>query len=319
MKKILAILLIISVSVMLVSCGGRKSEADYYYDGGDDYSYGYASDSGYAQNYDYEAKEEAAGGSYATGQNGNPLSSGLKLTYSASIAVETLEYDKSLEAIMDSISKAGGFISYRNEGGGYTSTYGTYMKKWVRLEARIPAGSYQSFLDGSADFGNVTSLLSSMEDITSQYVDTEARLSSLNAQRERLEEMMKKAENVSDLIEIESQLSETIYQIESYTARKNTFDNLVSYSTVTIELNEVSVVTYKTETFWDRLIATIGSSLRDFADFLEGLLLGAIYLLPFAAVICLIAIPVIRGIKKKRAKKQAAAEAEAQPLPKSID
>ena len=130
---------------------------------------------------------------------------------------------------------------------------------------------------------------------------------------------MKKAEDVSDLIEIEAQLSDTIYQIESYTAKKNTFDNLVSYSTVNIELNEVSVVTYKTETFWDRLLATIGNSLRDFADFLEDLLLGIIYLLPFALVLFLIAIPVVKGVKRKRAKKQAAAEKEAQPLPRAVD
>ena len=269
-----------------------------------------------------DSREEAKAGDsydYAT-QSGNALASGLKLTYSANISVETLEYEKSLSAILEAIEKAGGFISYRNEGGGYTSTYGSYIKNWVRLECRIPAGNYQSFLDGTSDFGNVTGLLSSMEDITSQYVDTEARLSSLNAQRQRLEEMMKKAESVSDLIEIEAQLSDTIYQIESYTARKNTFDNLVAYSTVTIELNEVSVVTYKTETFWDRLIATIGSSLRDFADFLETLLLGIIYLAPFAAVICLIAIPLVKHIKKKRAKKlAAAAENAAQPLPKETD
>lgn len=317
MKKLLAILLIVTFCCMLASCGRNKSDAEYYYEPSEDHSYNaYDSGSGYAADFEYKEGSES---NYSSGYTGNPLAAGLKLTYSANISVETLDYDKSLEAVLDSINKAGGFISYRNEGGGYTSTYGTYMKKWVRLEARIPAGNYQSFLDGTADFGNVTSLLSSMEDITSQYVDTEARLSSLNAQRERLEEMMKKAEDVSDLIEIEAQLSDTIYQIESYTAKKNTFDNLVSYSTVNIELNEVSVVTYKTETFWDRLLATIGNSLRDFADFLEDLLLGIIYLLPFALVLFLIAIPVVKGVKRKRAKKQAAAEKEAQPLPRAVD
>ncbi|MBR4928405.1 MAG: DUF4349 domain-containing protein [Oscillospiraceae bacterium] len=320
MKKILALIMLAVLCVSLVSCGRRKEASDeyggYYYDpAGSDYDL--PAESGFYNSYN-ESKSDSA--EYHTGNTGTPLSTGLKLTYSANIDIETLEYDKSLQAILDSIQKAGGFVSYRNEGGGYTSDYGSYIRKWVRMECRVPSGSYQAFLDGSAEFGNVTGLTSSMEDITSQYVDTEARLSSLNAQRERLTEMMKKAETVSDLIQIEAQLSETIYQIESYTARKNTFDNLVAYSTVTISLEEVSVVTHQAETFWDRLLATIGDSLRDFADFLENLLLSAIYLLPFAVVLAVLAVIAVKIIKKKKAKKAAQTAAVSDvTLPKKVD
>lgn len=319
MKKILAFLLLTVLCLSLVSCGSRKEKSDqgaYYAEpsGGD---YEFPSDSGFYNTNDSMSENKAENPEHASAS----LASGLKLTYSASIDIETLEYDKSLQSILDAIRKAGGFVSYRDEGGGYTSDYGSYIRKWVRMECRVPAGSYQEFLDGSSEFGTVTGLLSSMEDITSQYVDTEARLSSLNAQRERLTAMMEKADTVADLIEIESQLSETIYQIESYTARKNTYDNLVAYSTVTITLEEVAVVTRQAETFWDRLLATIGDSLRNFADFLETLLLSVIYLLPFAAVLTVLALLTVRVLRKRKAKKPAKkAEGPVDPsLPRKLD
>lgn len=329
MKKFCAILMIALLSVTLVSCGRKSAEGEYYYDPGydsGDYPSSSSSDWG-IQGYAYNsAKEESYAEDSYTSANATPGSpnpsptSGLKLTYNASISVETLEFDKSLEAVMNAIEQAGGFVSYRNEGGGYTSTYGSYLKKWMDIECRIPAAKYQSFLDGTSEFGNITSLKSTMEDITSQYLDTQSRLSSLEAQRDRLTEMMKKADTVSDLIEIEAQLSEVIYQIENYTARKNTFDDLVALSTITISIQEVSVVTPSTETFWDRLIATIGSSLRDFVDFLEGLLLSVIYIIPFALVIVPIVLLIIKLIKKRKAKKLAkAASSDAEvSIPKEI-
>lgn len=338
MKKIFAILMIAVLCMTLVSCGSKKADSEYYYE--PSYDTGFDSDeypssaayfddpaaggwgaTSYAPSYNGEAKEDSSSAnSSGSGSGSHSATSGLKLTYNGSISVETLEFNKSLEAVMSAIEQAGGFISYRNEGGGYTNTYGSYMKKWMDIECRIPAGNYQSFLDGTSEFGNVTSLKSTMEDITSQYLDTQSRLTSLEAQRDRLTELMRKAETVSDLLEIEYQLSETIYQIENYAARKNTYDDLVAYSTVTISIKEVSVVTPSAETFWDRLIATIGSSLRDFVDFLETLLLGVIYLAPFALVIFGLALLVVRTVKKRRAKKQAKlAEAAAQSVPKEAE
>ena len=321
-KNILALISLLMICLLLVSCGAKKAESEYYYVSDDsmyDSDY-YAESPNKPGGFSNEAKDSYNGPDYPSMSSPSDLSN-LKLTYTADINVETLEFDKSLAAILDAVNASGGFISYRNEGGGYTSTYGSYSRKWISLECRIPSGNYQSFIDGSSEFGTVTSLLSSMEDITSQYLDTESRLSSLYAQRDRLTEMMKSATLVSDLIQIEAQLSEVIYQIENYTARKNTYDNLVAYSTVNIELNEVSVVTHQAETFWDRLFGAFSDSFREFAGFLENLLFALIYLLPFAAVLALIAIPVIRTIKKKRALKKKTLEGSAEPvtIPKEIN
>ena len=67
-----------------------------------------------------------------------------------------------------------------------------------------------------------------MEDITNQYVDVEARLESLQAQQERLYELLEQAQDIETVLAIQNQLTEIQYQIESYTAQQRSYDQQVS-------------------------------------------------------------------------------------------
>ena len=55
------------------------------------------------------------------------------------------------------------------------------------------------------------------ENVTNQYIDVNARITSLENQRDRLNALADQAETTADLLEIESQLSDVQYQLESYT------------------------------------------------------------------------------------------------------
>ena len=326
MKKLIAGILLVCFCALLTSCGRKNADMEFYEKSDWESSPGeaYTSDAGFQGAYDsYSnggdmpsyASNDAQGITFRADPN-------LKLIYTGNVSVETLKYDESLSAIMEAISRNGGFVSRINEGGGYTSSSGYYHRKWIDLECRIPAEKYQEFLDGSDDFGNVTSLLSNMQDITSSYVDIEARLNSLNAQKDRLTNMMEKAQTVSELIEIESQLSEVIYQIESYTAQKNTYDSLLAYSTVSISLQEVSTVTHSTDTFWDRLVSSFIESFHNFVGALEDILFLLIHILPFAILFMIIGIPLIKGIRKRRKakkeNKEKVTENSADQIPKQL-
>ena len=85
-------------------------------------------------------------------------------------------------------------------------------------------------------------LSESTEDVTADYVDVEARLNSLEAQRQRLEELRAQAGNLEDLLAIENQLTQVQYQIESYTGQKRVLDDQITYSTVNVYLDEVKVL-----------------------------------------------------------------------------
>ena len=58
--------------------------------------------------------------------------------------------------------------------------------------------------------------------------------------------MMEQAGDLETLLAIQNQLTEVQYQIESYTAQQRTYDDLISYSTVDVTVEEVKQITEKT-------------------------------------------------------------------------
>ena len=140
-----------------------------------------------------------------------------------------------------------------------------------------------------------------MDDITSQYVDVQARLKSLRTKLARLEELEAQAETVEDLLAIEDRINDVQYDLENYTAQLRLYDDKVDYCTVTINVNEV--VTYsevKKDTAWNRFAEAFEDSFDSFVAFLQGLVVALIYILPYAIIAAVILIIVLLITKKKR-------------------
>ena len=138
------------------------------------------------------------------------------------------------------------------------------------------------------------------ENITSSYIDVQARLSALEAQRDRLNELADQAETTADLLEIESQLSDVQYQLENYTRQLKNMDQQVSYSTVDIRLSEVATLTPTGTTFGERVVDAFADGWRGFVVFLQGFVLAVIYLWPVLVVVGVIAAVVIAFIRHRR-------------------
>ena len=110
----------------------------------------------------------------------------------------------------------------------------TGSSRSVNLTYRVPQANYQSFLDAVAQAGNVTYKSQQAEDVTTQYMDIEARLSNLTAQRTRLQELQAQADNLSDLLQIETSLTDVQSQIESWQSQLDWYSNQVSLSLIHI-------------------------------------------------------------------------------------
>jgi hypothetical protein len=308
--KLIALTLL--AAVFLTACGGKSPQnggayypSDMETAGGSFY---------YDEAYDYAPMEVPAPDPVYNSE-GKPANSadgkqaGLILTFSANVDIETLDFEQSMQAIRSAIEACGGYISSQRQNGGYTNYGGYYVTQSVDMQIKVPADRFQEFLNGTAQFGNVTSVNSWQEDITGAYMDTKARLESLESQRQRLMAMMDQAETVSDLIQIEAQLSETIYQIESYTSQMKIYQGLADYSTIDISLREVSVVTSNPQTFGERIIETFKRTGRNFVDTCEDLVLTLIELLPGLIILAVIVLVIVRVVKARKARKQREYEA----------
>lgn len=307
--KCLAIL--VMAATLLTGCGGASKEmaadtaastTEAYYNEG----------SGYLSNDIYVTEEAAEETTIAE----EPMAEGSeavevqdtarKLIKNVDLNVETETFDELLATVESKTEVLGGYIesSYTYNGSSY---YGGGRRN-ASLTIRIPAGKLDEFLSSVAEASNVTSRNERVTDVTLQYVDLESHKKTLLAEQERLLELLEEAETIEDIIALEGRLSEVRYQIESMESQLRTYDNQVNYSTVYLEIEEVNKVTpVKEQTIGEKIITGFTENLYDVG---EGLLDFGIWLiihipnLVIWAVVILIAVLIIKGIRKHHQKKK---------------
>ena len=191
--------------------------------------------------------ERSAEGSTAQSAQSAQSAQNSKIIYTANLTLESKDYDAARAALDEALADADGYMESSNE-----STY-TGSSRSLSLTLRVPQEHYASFLAAAAQAGNLVNRSEQAEDVTSQYVDLEARLANLKAQRTRLQELQASADNLSDLLEIESSLSDVQYQLESYQSQLDWYSDQVECCTVYISLDEVQTYTPVDESFVSRL------------------------------------------------------------------
>ena len=250
------------------------------------------------------AMEDAANGT-GTGAGATDLDSGAltpqdsrKIIYNATLWLETKQYDQASADLLEAASQAGAYVQSSESSGsaerGDRSVYYTL---------RVPADNYSEFLNAAAQAANLVRRSESSQDVTAEYVDLEARLASLEQQRQRLDELAAKAESLEDLLAIEQQRSEVQYQIESYTGQMNVLQDQISYSTVEVYLDEVTELTPQSPSFVSRVGSAFRGSWNGFVNVVQELVIGLIYLLPFlvvAAVVIVLVVLLARRAARKR-------------------
>jgi hypothetical protein len=226
---------------------------------------------------------------------------GEKMIYVARISIETLEFDKTLKDIENYVVSLGGFIESSSISG-IGEKYETSVSSssgYAEIYYRIPAKQYAGFLDNIKTYGNVIAQSTSSENITASYYDTDGRLKAYRTAEQRLLEILEKADTVTDMLEIEKELTNVRANIEGLTSQLKAWDNLVDYSTIIISIHEVEKITDTSEpdSFGEKLIQTIKRSFDGFLNFIKGLLIVVLYVLPYAIVltIILLIIKKIRG------------------------
>ncbi|MDR2420508.1 MAG: DUF4349 domain-containing protein [Oscillospiraceae bacterium] len=312
-----------------VGCSASYSAADSAgfaqagYGGGGSADYG---SNGYGNEFAMSAEAPAPGVAYteAGGISSAPVVTrsaatlAEKIIYSASVYVESVEFEKALEALSRTIEECGAFIESSGvSGADYESSfYGRNPYRSADYTIRVPRENFDRMLESFSGLGNVTHRSTSAENVTEQYMDTEARLKTYRIQEERLLAMLEKADAVTDMITIESSLSGVRYDIESLTSSLANMDNRVSYSSVYVNIREVEKLTppeQKHQPYWQKIAEGLKGTFRAIGDFGKEALRVFIVSLPvlviFAAVAAAVALAVRRAVKKRR-KSKASAESD---------
>ena len=94
--------------------------------------------------------------------------------------------------------------------------------------------------------GNVKSISSNSEDVTTQYIDISAKLANLEASRDRIMALYNKTDNISDILQLEQELNRLQYEIDSTTQQKLYYERQSSKATMTVRLVEPAPVVDRT-------------------------------------------------------------------------
>lgn len=130
------------------------------------------------------------------------------------------------------VEGAGGHVEGREE---QTATDDYPGHAWLVL--RVPADELSGVIDDLESVGAVLSVSQSEEDVTGTVQDLDARIAALETSTQRLLEIMAEADDTSDLLAIEKQLSERQADLEALQTQRDALGDRVALSTLTVSLD----------------------------------------------------------------------------------
>ncbi len=102
----------------------------------------------------------------------------------------------------------------------------------------VPAAKFDETIDLLSKMGKVKNEHISGNDVSAQYVDLQARLANQMAQRDAMLALLKRAQSISDIIAVQTQIGQITGQIEQLKGQIQYIDHNTTYSTVTVNLQE---------------------------------------------------------------------------------
>ena len=296
-KKLLALLLALILTASVLTGCGSKATSD---------SAVMESPAAPIESMKNEAVAEDMLYSTGGGMMGNSnVQTNQKLIRRVYINAETEDLETLLTSLTAQIRAVGGYIENQELYNG--SAYASYRHRSANLTIRIPAEQLDGFIGQVQDVSNVVNYNESQEDVTLTYVSTESRIKALETEQDRLLELLAKAENMSDLLEIEARLTDVRYELERVTSQLRVMANQVDYATVNLYIDQVKVYTeVEEQTVWQRIASGFTKNLRSLGESLVDLFVWIVTYSPqlviFGALLTGAGILLRRRKKTPRAK-----------------
>lgn len=154
-----------------------------------------------------------------------------KIVYSGNVRMQCEDVASASEALRQQCADEGGYTQtlreYGDEGG------------FTRIDVvlRIPTEKFETFLQSIGGQGKVLSRTVSSQDITTQYVDAEAKKQSLAESIASLEAILAEdGLSVSDRIDLVNTIADLNAELKSIELELSQYDSMLDYSTVEIRI-----------------------------------------------------------------------------------
>ena len=182
---------------------------------------------------------------------------------------------------------------------------------YARLVLRVPAPDFNDAMTSLEGIAKLRSSQRTAEDVTTQVIDTEARVRAQEASLERVEALFRRADSLPQIVSIESQLTQRQAELDSLRQQQSWLADQTTLSTITVDIERTpEKVTKKKEKEVERTGFLVGLSggMKALGTMASGLATALGALLPFALVALVVGLPVWvawRGARRRRTAAQA--------------
>lgn len=145
------------------------------------------------------------------------------LIYEASLGIAVFHVQDNLDKIEKSAIKKGGYLVTRFESG---------------IKVRVPVEKFEETVDEFLKLGDVISHQVTTKDVTAEYTDLEIRIKNAVVVRQRLEDLLSRAQNVEEALKVERELRRLTEELEVMKGRIKLLQELSNYSTITVNFME---------------------------------------------------------------------------------
>ncbi|WP_445474122.1 DUF4349 domain-containing protein [Methanococcoides methylutens] len=208
-----------------------------------------------------------------------------KVITSSDVSLEVKDAPEAIDSIGAIASEYDGYVSSSSV---YDTYYGDSESMSGYISIRVPASEHDTVLDRIEALGKVTSKSTSGVDVTEEYIDVEARLSNLEKQELRLQEILEMATTVEEVLEVEKELGRVRGEIESLTGRLNYLNDRIDFSTITVSVSEPRNITHS----WG-LRDALSDSVRGFIASVNGIIVFIGVALPIVIFLTIVGTAVI--------------------------
>lgn len=291
------LLMLLSCAMLLTGCGATVGYSDTPYLEksviSTDYGSGIRSNMAYDSSMDYTVEESyVEPAEYDSVESGGSMgvevdegSSGFDkdmLIYYGDIRITTKEFESDLTRLKSTVSAFDSF--YENEQRWADKIYDDRAINYYSATIRVASDQYEDLLNGLNSIGTVSSLGSSCENVSAEYSDTIVAIDIYEAERDRYINLLSSITDDQYAIEVQRELTDIELKLAQFRARKQNIETDVSYSYVTVNLEEVREYNQQTEyndNFFKRLWNTLVNTFYGFMQFLEYLLFTAVRIAPY--------------------------------------
>lgn len=199
---------------------------------------------------------------------------GRKIVYDARVSLEVRDVDSTVNRVKTIAEELRGYVSEMSVSKGDKVKTGSVTLK-------VPQADFYTAIQRVEQLGQVKDKKIGSMDVTERYVDLKARLENAQRQEQRLLELMGKASQVSDVLNVERELGRIREQIELYTGQLNFLERRVEYSMINVTLSEPNPPQLLPEADWGDALRT---GLWGLLVVSQGLIILGLSIIPLAVV-----------------------------------